>query len=470
MNKTRLLAIVLFGLGLALVFFMVKTEDPSSAVAKPFHLGLDLSGGSHLVYEADVSAIPAGSIDEAMSSLREVIERRVNVFGVSEPIVQIEESSLSGQESHRLIVELPGVTDLTQALDVISRTPELDFRIENPDPTVQQKFQDDYALATAELSAGVPYEEVIVKYPSLSGDGIYQKTGLTGRYLKQARVEVGQSGLGPSVSLEFNAEGRELFRKLTEENIGKTIAIYLDGELLSAPVVRDAIINGQAEISGQFSVDEAKKLARDLNLGALPVPIKLSSTEVIGASLGQDAWNKGILAGFFGLLAVSIFMIVWYRLPGLVAVFSLMSYVAMMLFVFKYLPVTLTAAGIAGFILSIGVAIDANVLIFERLKEELQTELSVGEAVRNGFSRAWLSIRDSNLSGLISAVILFWFGTSFIKGFALVMAIGIAISMFSALTLTRTILLAIAGQWSERKKILFMSGFPGFKEPNEAKS
>lgn len=458
MNKTRFAAIVLVALGLLATFFVIKTEDPNSSFAKPFHLGLDLSGGSHLVYEADVSAIASGDVDNAMSSLREVIERRVNVFGVSEPIVQLEQSSLSGQTSHRLIVELPGVTDLSQALDVISRTPELDFRIENPDPNAKQKFESDYAAATSELASGATYDEVLAKYPAISGDGYYQKTNLTGRYLKQARVQIGQNSLGPSVSLEFNTEGKELFRKITEENIGKTIAIYLDGELLSAPVVREAIINGQAEISGQFTVDEAKKLARDLNLGALPVPIKLASTEVIGASLGQDAWNKGILAGFFGLLLVSIFMIIWYRLPGVIAAFSLVSYVAIMLFIFKYLPVTLTAAGIAGFILSIGVAIDANILIFERLKEELRNGGNVSDSIRNGFSRAWLSIRDSNLSGLISAVILFWFGTSFIKGFALVMAIGIAISMFSALTLTRTILLGISGKWSEKAKFLFMSG------------
>lgn len=459
MTKIRLIALILFILGLLAVFYVIKTETPGSSVAKPFHLGLDLSGGSHLVYEADVSGIAPGDVDDAMSSLREVIERRVNVFGVSEPVVQVEESSFSGETRHRLIVELPGVTDLSEALSTISETPELDFRIENDDPTARQVFEESYTLAADELASGVPWEKILEKYPVLSGEDLYIKTSLTGRYLERARVQISQTSIGPSVSLQFNTEGTAIFRKLTEENVGKTIAIYLDGQLLSAPVVREAITVGQAEISGQFTVEEAKKLARDLNLGALPVPVELVSTDVIGASLGQDAWNSGITAGFFGLLAVCIFMIVWYRLPGVVATFSLIFYTALMLIIFKHLPVTLTSAGIAGFILSIGVAIDANILIFERLKEELRTGLSASESIKNGFSRAWLSIRDSNFSGLISAAVLFWFGTSFIKGFALVMAIGIAVSMFSALTLTRTILLALAGPWSEKARFLFTSGW-----------
>jgi len=207
-------------------------------------------------------------------------------------------------------------------------------------------------------------------------------------------------------------------------------------------VVREEIRDGRAEISGQFTLEEAKILARDLNLGALPVPIKLASTQVIGATLGQEAARRGMEAGMLGLFMVALFIVAWYRLPGLVAVVSLAMYVALMLAIFKLLPVTLTAAGIAGFILSIGIAIDANILIFERLREELADGKGLVEATKEGFARAWTSIRDSNLSSIISATILFWFGTSLIKGFALTLAIGIAVSMFTAITVTRTFLLA----------------------------
>ncbi len=409
MLKTRLLALLLVVLGLALAFFVYYSETAGAGFwSRPFKLGLDLSGGSHLVYEAKVSEIPAADIGDAMSSLREVIERRVNAFGVGEPVVQLEQVGLGETASQRLIVELPGVTDIKKAIEMINITPTLEF-----------KMPGDVA-------------------------GEFVSTGLTGRFLKRAQVVFSQQSLGPSISLEFNEEGAERFAAITRATVGQPLAIYLDGVQIQAPIVQEEIKDGRAEISGQFSVEEAKALVRDLNLGALPVPITLISTETIGPSLGQEAITKGLRAGIIGLAAVALFMIMWYRLPGAVAVVSLAMYLVLMLAIFKLLPVTLTAAGIAGLILSIGMALDANVLIFERLKEELVAGKDIAEAIKEGFARAWFAIRDSNLSSIISAAVLFWFGTAVIKGFALTLLFGIIVSLFTAITVTRTLLLAMA--------------------------
>lgn len=430
MAKTRFAALILILLAVGLGFFVYHSETtPEGRFSLPFRFGLDLSGGSHLIYEADTAALAPGEVDEAMDSLREVIERRVNVFGVSEPLIQVEQAGFGQGASQRLIVELPGVTDLDEALKLIAETPSLEFK----------------TLAAEAL--GDKPEDFIA-------------TGLTGRYLERASVQFTQTSLGPSISLNFNSEGTRLFAEITESNVGRPVAIFLDGVLLSAPIVQEKIGNGQAEITGQFTVEEAKTLVRNLNLGALPVPIHLISSQTIGATLGTDALNQGIYAGLLGLVVIALLMVLWYRLPGLVAVVSLAVYIILMLALFKLIPVTLTAAGIAGFILSVGIAVDANVLIFERLKEELREGKSLYEATIDGFARAWLSIRDSNLSSLISAIILFWFGTSLIKGFALTMALGIVISMFTAITVTRTFLLAIGFRTKTRLvAFLFGSGF-----------
>jgi len=253
-----------------------------------------------------------------------------------------------------------------------------------------------------------------------------------------------------------------LFAKITTENKGKVLAIFLDGQIISSPVINDAITDGKAIISGNFTADEAKSLVRDLNYGALPVPIELISTQTIGASLGEDAKTNGVKAGVVGMSLVTAFLILWYRLPGLVASISLLAYVILSLAAFKVMSVTFTAAGIAGFILSIGMAVDANVLIFERLKEELKKGKSVHDSLHEGFSRAWLSIRDSNISSIITSIILFWLGTSAIKGFALTLGIGVLISMFTAITVSRTFLFAIAPNKdksvSKRVRFLFSNG------------
>ncbi len=431
MWKTRLIALLVVVLGLVFGYYVYQSEGEGAGWwARPFRLGLDLAGGSHLVYQADVSSLPGAEIDSALDALKEVIERRINVFGVTEPLVQVEKTGFGDAKRHRLIIELPGVTDLSEAVKEIDRTPLLEFRTEG-----------------ASIEAENPF--------------VYEPTALTGRFLRRAQVVFNNTGVGgPAVSLEFNDEGSKLFAELTKANVGRTIAIYLDGSPISAPVVREEIRGGQAEISGQFTLDEARTLARDLNLGALPVPIELVATETVGATLGQEALGRGIRAGLIGLLAVAVFMILWYRLPGLLAVVALAFYVVLTLVLFKLFAVTLTAAGLAGFILSLGLAVDANILIFERLKEEMRAGKHVAEAIHDGFARAWPSIRDANLSSLLSAVVLFWLGTSLIRGFALTLSLGIVISMFTAIVVTRTLLRALNLQHKSRLlHFLFSSGF-----------
>jgi protein-export membrane protein SecD len=361
-----------------------------------------------------------------MNSLREVIERRVNLFGVSEPLVQVEQGGLVGASTpdERLIVELPGVTDTARAIELIGKTPILEFKTLNPGA-----------------------EELIKNAGSttpVSPSQIFAPTELTGRYLDHAQLEFDSQTNQPRVALIFNSEGTALFAKITRENIGRAVAIYLDGVPISTPIVREEITGGKAEISGNFTPETAKELVRNLNYGALPVKIDLVRTQTIGASLGIDALHKDVRAGIFGFLFVAIFLLLWYRLPGLLAIVSLSMYTAIMLALFKMIPVTLTAAGIAGFILSIGMAVDANILIFERMKEEFVKGRGTHDGINEGFNRAWLSIRDSNISSIITALILFWFGTSsLIKGFALVFGLGVVVSMFTAITVSRTFLLSL---------------------------
>lgn len=416
----------------------------------PFKLGLDLAGGSHLVYEADVSKIDPAEVPELMGVLREVVEKRVNAFGVSEPVVQVERSSFVAEKQvERLVIELPGVTDVAQAVAEIGQTPLLEFKLLDPDRLAEQQTLE----SVRSLTENATNSQAIVGDVKVNGEIIteqdpYVDTGLTGRYLETATLEFaggasGQLSNEPLVSVKFNAEGAELFAKLTRENVGQQIGIFLDGELLSSPVVNEAITGGTAVISGNFTADEARALAQNLSFGALPVPITLSSTQTIDATLGAGVVEHSIMAGAFGFLLISIFMIGWYRLPGVVATFALASYILISLLVFILIPVTLTAAGLAGLVLSLGMAVDANVLVFERMKEEFRAGKSSREATIEGFSRAWSAIRDGNVTAILSAVILFWFGTSLIKGFALVLGIGTLISIVSAVTLTRTLLMIL---------------------------
>lgn len=441
MLKTRIIAVFLLIIASGIGFLTYYSEvNPNSSFGLPFKLGLDLNGGTHLVYKADVSKVSKGEVGISMQALRDIIEKRVNLFGVGEPIVQIEQGGVLGSQDaqYKLIVELPGVTDIDEAVKSIGQTPVLEFQLLN---------KADYdALNSKKLSDEEKAKELTT---------LFKPTGITGRLLERAVIEFNQTTGEPAVSLSFNSEGRELFAKITKENVGNIIGIFLDGQIISLPTVREEIRDGKAQISGGFKVEEARLLVRNLNYGALPVPISLLSTQTVGASLGQSALQGGINAGLYSLIVIGIFLIIWYRLPGLVSLVSLGVYTVIMLGLFKIIPVTLTAAGIAGFILSIGMAVDANILIFERMKEELRKGKNINDAMHEGFARAWNSIRDSNTSSIITGLILYYFGsTSVVTGFALVFIIGVIVSMFTAITASRVFLYAVAP-----KKVTRLSTF-----------
>lgn len=452
MWKKIVLSIVILLLGSGIALFIFKSEPKlnknfanASSFLKnhPFRLGLDLSGGSHLIYKADTSAVPAGQVNDSMSALRDVIERRINLFGVSEPVVQVQHGGFVSGAGEELIVDLPGVTDVKQAIAMIGQTPLLEFKTEASKPTQTATVGKDGKVDLGTLNL----------------DQQFVSTELTGKYLQKATLTFDTNN-APTISLQFNDVGAKLFDQITKDNVGKAVAIYLDGALLEAPTVKEEIPNGQAVISGGFTPTEAKKIVGELNSGALPVPITLLSTQTIGAILGDNAINAGVRAAILGFILVALFLILLYRLPGLIAVLSLCIFIVIILALFKLMPVTLTAAGIAGFIISIGIAVDANVLIFERVKEELRSGHTISDAIKLGFSRAWFSIRDSNISNFITAIILFWFGTSLIQGFALTLGMGVIVSMFSAITITR-IFLSTLGFIGEGKvaRFLFSSGF-----------
>ncbi len=434
-------AIVVIAVGLFVGNF-VYTNTVHQDAEYPFKLGLDLAGGSHLVYEADTSGLEAGDVPELMNTLREVMERRINAFGVAESVVQVERSSVVAErEAQRLIIELPGVTDVNQAIEDIGKTPLLEFKLVNSN---YEELSPEIEEAIAQAEA----DGVELPPEAFGRDEMFLDTGLTGRYLQGAELVFGQgNGAGlsnePIVSITFNDEGADLFEIITSENVGEQLAIFLDGELMSSPRINEAIGGGRAIISGNFTRETAQELVRNLKIGALPVPIELVSTQTIGSSLGHEALEAGVHAGVVGFVILIAFMVLWYRLPGLIASVALIVYVIIMLALFKFIPVVLTAAGIAGFILSIGLAVDANILIAERMKEELRKGSQVSHAIQEGFTRAWSAIRDSNITNIIVGIILFWFGTALIKGFAFVFMIGVIVSMLSAIFVSKTLLLAL---------------------------
>jgi preprotein translocase subunit SecD len=440
MFKRRFWAIILILVSALIGYFVYSTNGAESN--RKFKLGLDLNGGIELIYKADTSNVEPADVSAKMNSLKGLIEKRVNVFGVSEPIIQIERVNIiGGESSEQLIVGLPGQTDISSAIAQVGKTYILEFKF----------LKNEFETATSSESI------------SIDGDS-FESTGLTGALLEKATLEFNPTTGEPNVALQFNNDGSDLFAKITKENIGRRLAIFLDGDIKSSPVIREEITGGKASISGGFigsaGLKEAKDLVSNLNLGALPIPIELVSTQSIGASLGLEAVKASTHAGLWAFIVVAIFLITWYRLPGLLAVISLFIYCVLNLALFKLIPVTLTAAGIAGFILSLGMAVDANILIFERMKEELARGRELGDAVKEGFARAWLSIRDSNSSSIITAIILYSFSsTAIVKGFALVFGFGVIVSMFTAITASRTLLLAIksdrAGKFT---KFLFGSG------------
>lgn len=609
-----------------------------------FALGLDLQGGAHLIYQADVSAIAENEKGDAVEGVRDVIERRVNGIGVGEPNIQTTKVG----DDYRIIVELPGVTDVKEAINMIGETPILEFKEQNEEPerelTDEEKLEiTDYnkeaesrtVAVLEEINSGLDFREAASKYSeneasknnggyigyvdeygryapiygwlasaqegevskgaiesfdgynilkrggqregelrvrashilicylgaSKCSEPIYTKeeakaraqelfetansenfgelaslnssdkvsaenngdlgffskeqmvesfanavfdvevgqiigpvetdfgfhviykteetkpieyefsaivinkmneqdvlpsqeqfvyTGLTGSQLERTEVVSDSQTSEIQVSLQFDVDGKDLFKDITTRNVGKPVAIFLDGEVISAPTVQQPITDGRAVITGNFDLAEARLLSQRLNAGALPVPVELISQQSVGATLGAESLMKSLKAGIIALVLVMLFMILYYRLPGLLSVIALAVYLTVTLAIFKLIGVTITLAGIAGLVLSIGMAVDANVLIFERLKEELKEGKSLKSAVEEGFLRAWPSIRDGNVSTLITCALLIWFGSSFVKGFAITLAIGILISMFSAITITR-IMLRFVVPWFENK-------------------
>ena len=400
-------------------FFVFQPFQEKGDESRSWKFGLDLVGGSYLVYEIDLSEVESYDKTTVVQGLRSVIEKRVNLFGVSEPRVYTQEAG----DKHRLVVELAGIKDINKAINEIGAIPVLDFREVGELSEASPSFATN-TIATSSL--------------------VYTPTKLTGRYVKSAQLGFDQYTNEPLVYLEFTNEGADIFAELTARNIGKPVAVFLDGEVLTQPVVQQKITGGKAQITGQFTIDEAKQLVQRFNAGALQAPIKLINQHTVSPTLGQNSLDKSIKAGILGFLTVIVFMIIYYRKLGIFAAIALLIYAVLVLSIFKLIPITLTLSGIAGIILSIGIAVDANILIFERMKEEMKRGLIFSHAIEEGFRRAWSSIRDSNITTMISSVILFYFTSGFIQGFALALLIGVLVSMFSAIIITRTLLRVFA--------------------------
>jgi len=421
MKYQRFLLWFILGLSVVSAFIDLPTRPSIDFKFGRFHLfrdleikqGIDLAGGTHLVFQADMSKIASQDKDSAIEAIRNNIERRVNLFGITEPLIQ---TSKIGEE-YRLVVELAGVKDINQAIDLIGQTAQLDFRELAPEATTAATLAD------------------------------YQSTELTGRDLTRSQVQFEQNTGAPEVGLKFSDEGAKKFSEITGRNVGKPVAIFLDQFPITNPLVREQITTGEAVITGEFTLDEAKKMSIQLNAGALPVPIKIIEQRNIGATLGAESIQKSIQAGFVGLLMVVGFMAAYYGRLGIIADFALIIYGLVTLALYKLIPVTLTLPGIAGFILSVGMAVDANILIFERMKEEVRAGKPRVLAMELGFGRAWDSIRDANVCTLITCFILFNpFGWNFlnvsgmVRGFALTLGLGVALSLFTGIVVSRTLL------------------------------
>lgn len=377
-------------------------------------LGLDLKGGSHLVFDLDTKNIKKEDLEDAINSARDIIEKRVNFFGVSEPVVQ----TLKSANQYRIVVDLPGIENTSQAIKLIGQTAQLQFM-----------------------------EEKLIDNKTATPTATFLPTNLTGKDVKKASLTFSSQDGKPQVALSFTDKGTKLFAEITKRNINKPLAIVIDNQLITAPIVQQEITDGNAVITGNFTVDEAKKLSIAINSGALPVPVKLIEQKNIGPTLGAQEVKKSVYAGGIGLLAVMFFMTLYYGKLGLIANLALLIYGAISLAIFKFIPVVLTLPGIAGFILSIGMAVDSNILIFERIKEELRQGKDFETAVKLGFGRAIDAIKDANITTLTVAFILFnplnWeflpqFGL--VRGFALTLAIGVATSLFTGIVITKRLI------------------------------
>ena len=523
-----------------LIYFLISVIFPFSwsfpgLPEKDFKYGLDLQGGARLIYEADVSEVSMQDKDSALEGIRDVIERRINAFGIAEPRV----FTKTGGTNPRLIVELPGIKNIDEALQQIGETPVLEFKertsTEDLAPEGEEELnfynqaaqrravdvlekiragEEDFATLAKEYSEDpgskekggdlgwfrrgamvIEFEEAafaleegeitdnLIKsdfgYHLIQKTGereegeeikashiliktkiaeeflpLWKTTGLTGRYLDKAAVAFDQTTGSPKIELSFNEEGAKIFEEITARNIKQPLAIFLDGKAivdtdgdgeitdtdLYAPTVENKISGGKAVITGDLDITKAKEIVSRLKSGALPVPIELISQKTIGPTLGKTSLDQSLWAGLIGLAAMVLFMLIFYRFPGFLASLALAVFAMIILALFKFIPVTLTLAGIGGAILSIGMAVDANILIFERMKEELKEGRELKQAISAGVKRAWPSIRDGNMTTLLVAIIMFWFGTSFIKGFSITLSLGVLVSVFSALWVTPTLL------------------------------
>lgn len=385
-----------------------------------FRRGLDLEGGTSITLKANMSSIPVSQRNSALESAKTVIERRVNFFGVSEPVVQ----TAKVNEDYRIIVELPGVSDVEQAVRLIGTTAQLTFWEDSPQSSGSAKIATSSAFPIGMTS--------IFQNP--------KKTNLTGSDLQATSVTFDTGTGNPQVQLVFTKDGSDKFADITKRNVNKIVAMALDNVVIQAPRVNQAILTGNAVITGSFTTDQAKAVSVQLNAGALPVSLSILQQHTVGPTLGASSLQKSLFAGLLGFIVIVIFMSVLYGRLGILASFALLLYSFFVLDLFKLIPITLTLAGIAGFILSIGMAVDANILIFERMREEQRRGKTKDVAIELGFSRAWTSIRDSNISSLLTSGILYYFGTGIVRGFAITLALGVLVSMFSAIVVTRTFL------------------------------
>jgi preprotein translocase subunit SecD len=415
--------------------------------------GLDLQGGLQVLLEADVP--PETEISaSAMGVAKEIVENRVNALGLTEPLVQL-------QGDRRIVVELPGVSDPQQAIETLKETGLLEFVDVGSDPVAEGQLIRTDCLDPSKVDCGNPSGIIPTPAPTAAGtpdataaatpaataeptpSGPVYHTVMTGVAIQDARVEADPVGR-IVINFTLTEDGSGIFGSHTSANIGQTLAIVLDKTVISAPTIDGAITTGSGTITGNFTRDSANQLALQLRYGSLPVPLKVVQSREVGPSLGQDSVQRSTVAGIVGVGIVALFMLLYYRLPGAIAVIALAIYAVLTFALFILIPVTLTLPGIAGFVLSVGVAVDANILIFERMKEELRGGRNLRQAVETGFHRAWPSIRDSNVSTLITCAILFWFGNTFgasiVKGFALTLALGVGVSLFTAILVTRTIL------------------------------
>ncbi len=410
--------------------FKVGSFSFDQEISRPFAFlrrfklvrGLDLAGGVHLMFRAKMDGVAQEDRDQALVSLRDNIERRVNLFGVSEAVIQTSKAA----DQHRLIVELPGVVNVGEAIDLVGKTAQLDFR-----ESVEIPPEATESATIYDLFAG--------------------KTGLTGAHLIKSEVQFNPNTGKPEVGLEFDEEGKKLFGEITGRNVEKPLAIFLDGLLVSAPQVKEPITDGKAAISGEFDLRQAKSLVSQLNAGSLPVSIELIERRQVGPTLGEESVQKSMKAGLVGLAIVALFMAIYYRWLGILADAGLIVYALISLAIYKLIPVTLTLPGLTGFLLSVGMAVDGNILIFERMKEELKQGKPWNVAMELGFGRAWDSIRDANVCTLIICFLLFnpfdWgflSNSAMVRGFAVTLFLGVFIGMFTGIIVARTLLRVFA--------------------------